>query len=216
MNCLHNVTYGCTVVTHGASQRCRKSRASQSCTRFAAAVRSSARRSRQDGSRLLRLPTPSLSISSTGRTIETGCSNRRREDCVHREAFRGVGRTSAFVRRQQRLIAERHCEPRSGGFSTAKEEAWVNGHQGWRHTIQLEYRFDRLLSAKLEQVYELLVPDKRWPIHTTEIQEKLNEQARRHLCSSVIRSAEGESDDRQSDGGAEGIRRKSRLSGAGW
>ncbi len=129
MNCLHNVTYGCTVVTHGASQRCRKSRASQSCTRFAAAVRSSARRSRQDGSRLLRLPTPSLSISSTGRTIETGCSNRRREDCVHREAFRGVGRTSAFVRRQQRLIAERHCEPRSGGFSTAKEEAWVNGHQ---------------------------------------------------------------------------------------
>src|SRR5437867_7681430 len=73
MNCLHNVTYGCTVVTHGASQRCRKSRASQSCTRFAAAVRSSARRSRQDGSRLLRLPTPSLSISSTGRTIETGC-----------------------------------------------------------------------------------------------------------------------------------------------
>jgi hypothetical protein len=33
---------------------------------------------------------------------------------------------------------------------------------GRHHTIQLEYRFDRLLPAKLEEVYELLVPDKRW------------------------------------------------------
>jgi len=30
--------------------------------------------------------------------------------------------------------------------------------------VQLEYRFDRLLSAKLEQAYELLVPDHRWPL----------------------------------------------------
>jgi hypothetical protein len=44
----------------------------------------------------------------------------------------------------------------------------------------LEYRFDRLLSAKLEQVYDLLVPDKRWPLQTP-IQEKLNEQTGRHL-----------------------------------
>jgi len=129
MNCLHNVTYGCTVVTHGASQRRGKSRTSQSCARFAAAIRSFARRSRQNGSRLLRLPTASISVSSTSRAIETGCSNSGQEDRVHREAFRSVGRTSAFVCQQQKHIAERHCEPRSGGFSTAKEEAWVNGHQ---------------------------------------------------------------------------------------
>jgi hypothetical protein len=129
MNCLHNVTYGCTVVTHGASQRRRKSRTSQSCARFAAAFRSFTRRSRQDGSRLLRLPTASISVSSTSRAIETGCSNSGHEDRVHREAFRSVGRTSAFICQQQKHIAERHCEPRSGGFSTAKEEAWVNGHQ---------------------------------------------------------------------------------------
>ena len=129
MNCLHNVTYGCIVMTHGASQRCRKSRTSQSCARFAAAIRSFARRRRQDGSRLLRLPTASISVSSTSRAIETGCSNSGHEDCIHREAFRSVGRTSAFICQQQKHIAERHCEPRSGGFSTAKEEAWVNGHQ---------------------------------------------------------------------------------------
>ena len=129
MNCLHNVTYGCTVVTHDASQRCRKSRASQSCTWFAAAIRPFARRSKQDGSRLLRLPTPSISISSTSRTIETRCPDRRREDRLHCEAFRSVGRTSAFIRWHQRLIAQPSCEPGSGGFSAAKEEAWVNGHQ---------------------------------------------------------------------------------------
>ena len=129
MNCLHNVTYGCTVVTHDASQRCRKSRASQSCTRFAAAIRSSARCSRQDGSRLLSLPTPGISISSAGRAIERGCSGSGREGGVHREAFGSVGRTSAFICQYQKHIAQRHCEPRAGGFSPSEEEAWVNGHQ---------------------------------------------------------------------------------------
>lgn len=33
-----------------------------------------------------------------------------------------------------------------------------------RYTLQLEYRFDRLLTLKLERVYQLLVPDKRWPL----------------------------------------------------
>src|SRR5690349_5556742 len=129
MNCLNNVTYGCTVMTYGASQRCTKSGTTQSCARFAAAVRSFARRSRQDGPRLRGLPTTSISISSTSRAIETGCSNRGHEDCVHCEAFRSVGRTVAYICQHQKHFAERHCEPRSGGFSTTKEETWVNDPQ---------------------------------------------------------------------------------------
>src|SRR6266496_4166025 len=129
MNCLHNVTCGCTLVTHGASQRYGKSRASQSCTRFAAAIRFSARCGRQDGSRLLSLSPPSISIFSTSRTIETGCSGRGCKNCFHREAFGNVGQTSACIRQQKRPIAQRNCEPCSGGFSPAEEEAWVNGHQ---------------------------------------------------------------------------------------
>jgi hypothetical protein len=129
MNCLNNVTCGCTLVTHGASQRYRKSRASQSCTRFVAAIRYFAGCGRQDGSRLLRLPTPSIPISPTSRTIETGCSDHGCEDRFHREAFRSIGRTSAFIRQQKRLIAQRHCEPCCGGFSSGEEEAWVNDHQ---------------------------------------------------------------------------------------
>ncbi len=33
-----------------------------------------------------------------------------------------------------------------------------------QRTLQLEYRFDRLLSDKLAHVYELLVPDRRQSI----------------------------------------------------
>jgi hypothetical protein len=33
-----------------------------------------------------------------------------------------------------------------------------------RYTLQLEYRFNRLLAVKLERVYQLLVPDKRRPL----------------------------------------------------
>lgn len=129
MKCLHDVTYGCTLVTHGASQRHRKSRASQSCTEFAAAIRLFAGCSRQDGSRVLCIPPPSISISSTSRTIETGCSHHRRQDCVHGKAFRKTGRTAALIRQCQRFIAQRYCGPRSGSFSPAEEETWVNDHQ---------------------------------------------------------------------------------------
>lgn len=129
MKCLHNVTYGCTFVTHGASQRGRKSRTSQSCARFAAAIRSLARCSRPDGSRPLRIPPPSLSISSASRTIKAGCSDNGRQDCVHRKAFRSVGRTSAFLRQRQKPVVERHCEPGVGGYPPAEQKAWVNGQQ---------------------------------------------------------------------------------------
>ena len=129
MKSLHNVTCGCSLVTHGACQRWRKSGAAQSCTRFAAAVRLSAGCRRQDGSRLLSLATPSVSIPSTSRTIEAGCSGMGCQDCFHRQAFRKVGRTSALIRQHKRLIAERPCESRSRGFSPAEEESWVNGHE---------------------------------------------------------------------------------------
>jgi hypothetical protein len=63
--------------------------------------------------------------------------------------------------------------------------------RGRRHTIQLEYRFDRLLPEKLEQVYELLLPDKRWLVGSIESQanqeDKLNEQNRPLLMLECLR-----------------------------
>ena len=58
-------------------------------------------------------------------------------------------------------------------------------------TLRLEYRFDRLLPAKLEHAYALLVPDRRWPVSTTvaDAQEAAHEHVRRDLCTRVVRSS---------------------------
>ena len=129
MNCLNNVTYGCTLVTHGASQRHRKSRASQPCAQFAAAIRLLAGRRRQDGSRVRCFPPSSIPIPSASGPIKRGCSCHRCQDCVHGEAFRRIGRRAAFIRQQTRHVAERYCDSGIGGFSSTEEEAWVNGQQ---------------------------------------------------------------------------------------
>ena len=89
-----------------------------------------------------------------------------------------------------------------------------------RHVLQLEYRFDRLLAVKLEQVYQLLVPNKRWPVGVSaapdkQPEERMNGLPRRDLGSCVLRSPEGEPYDHESDCSVEGIRSDSRLSGAG-
>lgn len=129
MNCLRCVTCGCTLVTHGASQRCRKSGTTESRAHVAATVRTSAGCSRQDGPRLFYLPPPSISISSTGRAIETGCPRHRYQNCVHSEAFRKARRTPAFICQHERVVAERDCDAGVGGVPSAEGEAWVNDHQ---------------------------------------------------------------------------------------
>ena len=58
-----------------------------------------------------------------------------------------------------------------------------------RAVVQWEYRFDRLLSAKLEHAYQVLVPDHRWPIGrptSAPTQERVNEQTRGHLRTRVV------------------------------
>ncbi len=60
-----------------------------------------------------------------------------------------------------------------------------------RPEIRFEYRFDRLLAAKLERAYAVLVPDHRWPVSTPApvAQEPDHEHARRDLRSRVVRSS---------------------------
>jgi hypothetical protein len=63
-----------------------------------------------------------------------------------------------------------------------------------RHAVQLEYRFDRLLLKKLEQAYQLLVPEIRRPVGAAKVnsfQEMTNEQDGRHLCTSLLGSTAG-------------------------
>ena len=65
-------------------------------------------------------------------------------------------------------------------------------------SIQLEYRFDRLLSDKLAQVFQSLVPDKRWSVPTPipncapQTSEISDEQTSRNLRSGLFGPPEGE------------------------
>lgn len=54
--------------------------------------------------------------------------------------------------------------------------------------LRFEYRFDRLLPAKLERAYAVLVPDHRWPVSPPApvAQEPVHEHARRDLRSRVV------------------------------
>ena len=71
-----------------------------------------------------------------------------------------------------------------------------------RHKVQLDYVFDRLLGSKLQQVYELLVPDRvRIVGEHTRVMEGGNAD-RSDLRKGVFGQAARGEHDRQSDGGA--------------
>jgi hypothetical protein len=57
--------------------------------------------------------------------------------------------------------------------------------------VRFEYRFDRVLSAKLEQSYAVLVPDHRWPVSPAApvAQEPDHEHTRRDLRARVVGSS---------------------------
>jgi hypothetical protein len=54
--------------------------------------------------------------------------------------------------------------------------------------VRLEYQFDRLLSAKLAQVYGVLVPDHRWPVKAaaSRLEECTDEYLGRDLRARVV------------------------------
>jgi len=83
-----------------------------------------------------------------------------------------------------------------------------------RLAVQLEYRFDRLLIRKLEQAYQLLVPEIRRAVGSTtlnSVQEVTNEQAGSHLRTRFLGPTEGEPHDWQPDVGTGGIGPGSRI-----
>jgi hypothetical protein len=80
-----------------------------------------------------------------------------------------------------------------------------------RVVVHWEYRFDRLLAAKLEQAYQVLVPDQRWPVGgagAPPAEESVNEHPSRPVCTRVVGPAAGAGDDRESDGRAAGVCRR--------
>ena len=83
----------------------------------------------------------------------------------------------------------------------------------WRRKrdIQLEFAFDRLVAVKLEQVYEILVPDQvRFARAGADVTGGKDED-RCDLRQSVVGQTEGGEHDRQSDERADRFRARAEL-----
>jgi hypothetical protein len=69
-----------------------------------------------------------------------------------------------------------------------------------RLVVHFDYRFDRLLSTKLEHAYQLLVPDQRWPVGgagAPPAEERVNEPTSRPVRARVVGPAAGAGNDRE-------------------
>jgi len=75
--------------------------------------------------------------------------------------------------------------------------------------VELDYVFDRLGDLQLIQAYHLLVPERRKLIDKGQCDEDSSD-----LRKSFLGQAEERSDDRQPDGGSEGIRKFLRVRGS--
>ena len=60
-----------------------------------------------------------------------------------------------------------------------------------RLAVRFEYRFDRLRSAKLARAYDLLLPNRRWPVGAPAgvMQEAVDDHSGRDLRARVVGSS---------------------------
>src|SRR5271163_2375204 len=81
--------------------------------------------------------------------------------------------------------------------------------------ICLEYAFDRLFTAKLQRVYEILVPDRVRVTGEVATSRGDRHEERRDLRQSLLRPTEGGAHDRESNSGVDRLCSRTRLSRAG-
>src|SRR4051794_9701282 len=84
-----------------------------------------------------------------------------------------------------------------------------------RHQVRLDYSFDRLLAGKLQQVYEILVPDQVRVACEHPAMMEGGDGDRGDLRAGIVGHAAGGEHDRQPDGGADRLRAQPQLSRPG-
>jgi hypothetical protein len=77
--------------------------------------------------------------------------------------------------------------------------------------VRLEYAFDRLLVAKLEQVYQILVPDRVRVVGNGSKLIGVGDEDSGNLRPGILGQAEGGEHHCQPNGGADRVRRRARL-----
>src|SRR5262245_3996725 len=82
-----------------------------------------------------------------------------------------------------------------------------------RRALHLEYEFDRLLTAKLELAYGILVPDRVRVVSSAKMMGAGDED-RGDLRSCIVGQTKGGEHDRQPDGSVDDIRPRAAVRGA--
>src|SRR5258708_16215905 len=82
-----------------------------------------------------------------------------------------------------------------------------------RRAIHLEFAFDRLLAAKLEQAYDILVPDRVRVVGSAKVTGAGDEDGS-NLRSCIVGQTKGGEHDRQPDGGAGRVRPRAAIRSA--
>ena len=130
--CLTRVIYGCTVMTYEPRQRGAKGRAAESCSRPAAADRSTARGRRAVGARLFHFFPTSLPVPSASAKVERTGSRERAQASVHGKASTQLDSARAVVRICQKDLYQRSREPGATGVPAARGRSWLSRGQS-RH-----------------------------------------------------------------------------------
>jgi site-specific DNA recombinase len=87
----------------------------------------------------------------------------------------------------------------------------AEGHNGKDREVRLDYAFDRLLATKLQQVYEILVPDRvRIVSKCSALNGGTNENCG-DLRQGLVRQVEGREHNCEPNGGVGGVRGQGRL-----
>jgi hypothetical protein len=83
--------------------------------------------------------------------------------------------------------------------------------KGSNREVRLDYAFDRLLTTKLQQAYEILVPDRVRVIGNWSALNGETNENRGDLREGVVGQAEGREDHREPDRGLDGVCLQGRL-----
>src|SRR5712692_6808305 len=111
-------------MTHGSCRRYAKGRTPQPGLGTAAA-RGSAGGRRGIGAALRHFQTAGLPLSANGRGIEGAVTHRRCQDPLHGEAFAELGPAASPLRQNNRVNAQRDCQPGFDDGPTSRARAWL-------------------------------------------------------------------------------------------
>src|SRR5262245_13071657 len=197
-------------MSHDALYRCTKGRTIERGPSLAGERHRAGRRRHGSVTRFWIVAPASLSLPRRGGGDRPSRPHYRARCANHAEDPRQRRARSAQLFGSERTDAWRNCCECHFEVPQGNAQAWLR-RKGKDREVCLDYAFDRLLTAKLQQVYEILVPDRvRVVSNFSALNGDANED-RGDLRQGILGQAEGRGHHCQPDGGVSGVCSQGRL-----